>query len=101
MMLSATTLQGVEVLEDMRGEVERIRELFAPLKIPVTYTSRQQVEDSKTVSKEYEWGPSHLLDTSTIEIPKESSDIIDETQELMCLKLQKEIEEIRLKRQED
>lgn len=82
----------------MRDEVYRIRELFAPLKVPVTYTSRQQVDDSETDSNEYEWGPDHISDTSTTKTLDEPSDIIDDAQELIRLRLQKEIEEIRLNR---
>lgn len=47
-MVLATIIQEVEVLEDIRDEVVRIKELFAPLNVPITYTSRQQVDDSKT-----------------------------------------------------
>lgn len=90
-MVLATTIQGVEVPEDIRDEVERIRELFALVKVLVTYTSRQQVDDSETDSNEYEWDLDHLSDTSSIETPEESSDIIDDTQERMHLKLEKEI----------
>lgn len=88
-IVSTITLQGVQILEDKREEIEGIQELFAPLNILVIYTSRQQVDDSKTESNEYEWGLDHLSDTPTTETPEESSDIIDETQEEIYLKLQK------------
>lgn len=91
LMVSATIIQEVEVLEDIRDEVVRIRELFAPLKVPVTYTGRQQVDNLETESNEYEWGPDHLSDTFTIETPEESTSTIDDTQELMRIKVEKEI----------
>lgn len=68
----------------MREEVEGIKNMFAPLNIPVTYTRRMQVDDSKKDSNEYEWGPEPLSYTS----PKEPNDIIYEAQERIRLKLQ-------------
>lgn len=97
--VSAMIIQEVEVPEDIRDEFVRIKELFSPLKVPVTYTGRQQVDDLETDSNKYEWGPDYLSDTSAIETPKESGGVIDDTQELMRIKLEREIQEIRQKRQ--
>lgn len=36
----------VEILEEMRNQVNRIQEIFAPLNIPVTYTRMMPEEDS-------------------------------------------------------
>lgn len=69
-IVSAITLQGVEIPEDMREEIEGIQELFAPLNIPVVYTGRQQVDDLEIDLNEYEWGLDHLSDTPTTETPK-------------------------------
>ncbi|XP_059074973.1 transcription elongation factor SPT5-like [Cryptomeria japonica] len=78
-IVSATRLQEVEIPEDVREEVERFREMFTPLKIPLTYTGRQQVEDFETDSNEYEWDLVHLLDTSTTKTPEESTTTTDDT----------------------
>lgn len=74
--------------------------MFASLNILVTNTVRMQEEYSKIVLNEYEWGLDSLLDASTKETSKEFNDIIDEAQEIIRLKIQWEIEEIRLERQE-
>lgn len=85
----------------MREDAEGIKEMFAPLNILVTYTRRMQEEDLEIDLNEYEWSPEPLLDASTEETLEEPNDIIDEAQEIIRLKLQREIEEIRLKTQED
>ncbi|XP_057858854.1 uncharacterized protein LOC131067745 [Cryptomeria japonica] len=54
----------------------------------------------ETNSNEYEWGPESLSDASTEENPEESNDTIDKAQEIAHMKLQRELEEVRLKRQE-
>lgn len=95
------TIQEVDILEDMREEVEGIKDMFAPLNILVTYSRRMQEEDSEIESNEYEWGRGPLSDASTEETPEEPNDIIDKEQGIIRLKLQWEIEETKLKRQED
>lgn len=57
-------------------------------------------EDSKIDLNEYEWGLEPLSNASIEENPKEPNDTIDEAQEIAHMKLQWELDEIRLKRQE-
>lgn len=96
-VISAMIPHEVDAPEDMRDEIYRIKELFALLNILVTYIGRQQVDDSETDSNEYEWGLDHISDTSTTESLEELRDTADDAQELICLRMQKELEEIILK----
>lgn len=51
--MTTITLQDVEIPKDTKEEIEIIKELFALLKIPVTYTGREKVDDSEKNSNEY------------------------------------------------
>lgn len=85
-----------DVPEDMRDQVQWVRDLFEPLNMPVRYGGPRLDMDSKTYSNEYEWGPEPFSEASTEE---DNEQTLGEEQVAILHKLQVEMEHMRLERQ--